>query len=247
MAIKGKGKTRSKPPARAPRPQPVQRKPPFFRRTGVLSVLSVALGAGLVWTGVWLTNGLRADDRASAQASTHASARKVVLQWATTVDGTLSAFQDPQPQSAPGPQQVVVFTSLSSAVATLAKGDPVKDAAATAKTAKQQADTAVGALSGVDLASVISGHGVDLATTNYLLNSKSKMVEGLQLYAQVADLVGQSAAAGDDAQAKALITEANTLLPMATQLFNEGYSDYAQAKASVSTPQELAAQITGGS
>jgi hypothetical protein len=245
VAIKGKGKTRSKPPARAPRPQPVQRKPPFFRRTGVLVVLSALLGAALVWTGVWVTNGLRADDRASAAAATKASQRKVVLQWSTTVDGAISAFQDQQPQSAPGPQQVVVFTALSTAVDSLAKGDTVKDAAATAKTAKQQADTAVGALNGVDLASVISGHGVDLATTNYLLNSKSKMVEGLQLYSQVADLVGQAVAANDAGQASAQIAEAKQLLPLATQLFNEGYSDYSQAKASVATPQELAAQITG--
>ena len=35
MAIKGKGKTRSRPPARAPRPIPVVVKPPFFRRRWV--------------------------------------------------------------------------------------------------------------------------------------------------------------------------------------------------------------------
>ena len=41
MAIKGKGKTKSRPPARAPRPAPVVRKPPFFARRWVQVVAAL--------------------------------------------------------------------------------------------------------------------------------------------------------------------------------------------------------------
>jgi hypothetical protein len=247
MAIKGKGKTRSKPPTRAPRPQPVQVKPPFFRRTWVLAALAFLVGIGVFWFAIWATNGIRRNDLEAAQSADRGSADRVVQQWATTVDGAVARFQDPPSQTQPPTQgQVVAFTDLTNAVDSLAKGDQVKDAATIAKTAKDRADAAAATLSNVDLPTLIRDHGLDIATTNYLLNSKARMVEGLQLTSQVAGLVQKAATSDDPAVADVLVAEAKGLAPLAKQIFDEGYSDYLQAKAGVSTPQELAAAAAGG-
>jgi hypothetical protein len=246
MAIKGKGKTRSKPPARAPRPQPVVVKPPLMRRPAVIAGLCFLLGIGIFWIGIWATNGLRQNDADAARTADQASADKVVQAWATTVDGAVAGFQDPQDPSQPPAQgQVVAFTGLNAAVAGLAKGDDVKDAEATAKDAKDKADAAVATFTGVNLPDLIRDKGLDLATTNYLLNSKARMVEGLQLYSQVADLVQTAVTSDDPAVTDALIAEAKQLAPIAKSIFDEGYSDYTQAKAAALSPDEFAADATG--
>ena len=228
MAIKGKGKTKSRPAARPPRPTPVVRKPPFFLRRWVQVVAALLVGMGFVTAVVWATNGLRIDDAAKARDARAASVRRVVQQWQTTVDGTLSKGLG---TTGSGVGQIVILPALSTSVATLAKGDQDPKAADTASTAVKLVGDGVSTLQNVDLPTMIRDQGVDLASTNYLLNSKARMVEGLQLYGRVAAQVQAASAADDPAVADALIKEANTLLPIATQVFNEGYSDYTEALA----------------
>ena len=231
MAIKGKGRTKSRPPARAPRPAPVVRKPPFFLRRWVQVVGAMLAGAGIVLIAVWVTNGLRSDDAAKTRDANAASARQVVQEWQTTVEGVLSKGLG---SSGGGAGQVVILPSLSASVTTLAKGDEDKKAGDTADTAVSLVEDGVTTLQGVDLPTIITEHeGVDLALTNYLLNSKARMIDGLQLYGRIAAQVKAAAAADDAAVAAALIEEANALLPIATQVFNEGYTDYTEALARV--------------
>ena len=228
MAIKGKGKTKSRPAARPPRPTPVVRKPPFFLRRWVQVVAALLVGMGFVTAVVWATNGLRIDDAAKARDARAASVRRVVQQWQTTVDGTLSKGLG---TTGSGVGQIVILPSLSTSVATLAKGDEDPQAGDTASTAAKLVGDGVSTLQNVDLPTMIRDQGVDLASTNYLRNSKARMVEGLQLYGRVAALVQAASAADDPAVADALIKQANALLPIATQVFNEGYSDYTEALA----------------
>jgi len=228
VAIKGKGKTKSRPAARPPRPTPVVRKPPFFLRRWVQVVAALLVGMGFVTAVVWATNGLRVDDAAKARDARAASVRRVVQQWQTTVDGTLSKGLG---TTGSGVGQIVILPSLSTSVATLAKGDEDPQAGDTASTAAKLVGDGVSTLQNVDLPTMIRDQGVDLASTNYLLNSKARMVEGLQLYGRVAALVQAASAADDPAVADALIKQANALLPIATQVFNEGYSDYTEALA----------------
>ena len=229
MAIKGKGKTRSRPAARPPRPTPVVRKPPFFVRRWVQVVGALLAGMGIVTIVVWATNGLRIDDVAKARDARAASVRRVVQQWQTTVDATLS--KGGLGTTGGGVGQITILPSLSASVATLAKGDQDPKAGDSASAAVKLVGDAVSTLQNVDLPTMIRDQGVDLATTNYLLNSKARMVEGLQLYGRVAAQVEAASAADDLAVADALIEEANALLPVATQVFNEGYSDYTEALA----------------
>jgi len=241
MAIKGKGRTKSKPAARAPRAQPVQVKPPLFRRPWMIALVSFLVGMGVVWVAVWATNGLRENDRDAARTANAEEVRTVVRQWANTVDATIGQIQD----AAPGSGQVVVFTPLTTTLDALAKNEDAKDAADIAKTAQDQTQAAITALSDVDLPGVIRGHDLDVATANYLLNSKARMVAGLELYARVAALVREAATTGDPDVADALIEEATQLAPLAKQTFDQGYADYAQANPTVLAPAG-ATTATGG-
>jgi hypothetical protein len=228
VAIKGKGKTKSRPAARPPRPTPVVRTPPFFARRWVQVVGALLVGMGIVMVVVWATNGLRVDDAAKARDARAAGVRRVVQQWQTTVDGALSKGLG---TTGGGVGQITILPSLSASVATLAKGDEDPKAGDTATTAVKLVGDGVSTLQNVTLPDIIRNQGLDLATTNYLLNSKARMVEGLQLYGRVAAQVQAATQADDPAVADALIKEANALLPIATQVFNEGYSDYTEALA----------------
>jgi hypothetical protein len=227
MAIKGKGRTKSRPAARAPRPAPVVRKPPFFLRRWVQFAGGVLLGAGLVMVVVWATNGARRNDTDEARTATEANVRRVVQEWQTTVDGMISKIGSP----GSGTGSVTVFPALSASVATLAKGDKDPTAQDTATMAIGLSDDAATTLGGVDLTTLIRGNGLDLATTNYLLNSQSRMLDGVDLYGQVAKLVKTAVTADDPAVTAAAIAEAKALLPVATRIFNDGYSDYTEARA----------------
>jgi hypothetical protein len=229
VAIKGKGKTKSRPAARAPRPAPVVRKPPFFVRRWVQFVAGVLLGMGVVMVVVWTTNGVRSNDADEARTSGEAAARRVVQEWQTTVDGVISKIGSP----GSGVGSVTVFPALSASVETLAKGKQDTTAEDTATTAIGLTDGAAADLGGVDLPTLIRGHGLDLAATNYVLNSKTRMLDGIDLYSQVAKLVRTAVTTDDPAVARASIAEAKALLPIAKRVFDEGYSDYTEAQAQV--------------
>ena len=242
MAIKGKGKTKSRPATRAPRPAPVVRKPPFFLRRWVQLLGAAIAGAGIVMIVVWATNGLRSNDVADETAAEAANARRVVQEWKTTVDGALQQVGSSQG----GVGSITVLPTLTTSVETLATGDADKHAQETADTATGIVDTAVKTLQDVDLPTIISDQGLDLATTNYLLNSKARMVAGLQLYARVAAMVKAATAEGvDPAVADALIAEAKELLPIAKQVFDEGYTDYTSALGSVNLLQPAGGGLSG--
>jgi hypothetical protein len=229
MAIKGKGRTKSRPAARAPRPAPVVRRPPFFVRRWVQFVGGVLLGVGAVMAVVWATNGARSNDADEARTAGEATARRVVQEWQATVDGVISKIGSP----GSGPGSVTVFPALSASVETLANGDQDRTAQDTATTAIGLADEAATTLGGVDLPALIRDNGLDLATTNYLLNSKARMLDGIDLYAQVAKTVRTALTTDDPAVAEASIDEAKALLPIAKRIFDGGYSDYTEALAKV--------------
>jgi hypothetical protein len=238
MAIKGKGKTKSRPAARAPRPAPVVRKPPFFVRRWVQLVGAVLLGMGVVMVVVWATNGIRHADADEARTASEANARRVVAQWQTTVEGVISKIA---PGTAAGSGSVTVLPELSASVETLAKGDQDRTAPDTATTAIGLTQEAATSLGGVDLPTLITDNeGLDLATTNYVLNSKARMLDGIDLYGQVAKLVKTAVNADDAAVTEASIAEAKALLPIAQRVFAEGYSDYTEALAKVGLLQPAA-------
>jgi hypothetical protein len=229
MAIKGKGRTKSRPATRAPRPAPVVRRPPFFLRRWVQLVGALLAGAGIVMVVVWATNGLRSNDASRAAEAKEANGRRVVQEWQATVDGALAEVGS----SGGGTGPVVVLPALTASVDTLAKGDADRRAADTAQEARSLVDEAVKTLQGVDLPTLIrQNEGLDVTTTNYVLNSQARTVAGLELYGRVASMVAEATADDvDAATADALVAEAQALLPIAKRVFDQGYADYTEALA----------------
>ena len=85
MAIKGKGRTRTKQPVRAPRRGPVPVPVPFVRRRGVQVVAAFLVGALVFWGGVWLTNGLRAQDTSERDREQELQQRRAGAAWENLV------------------------------------------------------------------------------------------------------------------------------------------------------------------
>ena len=100
MAIKGKGKTKTrgvaKPPRRAPVPVPV----PFARKRWVQVTAAFLLGLGVFLFAVWVTNGLRTSKDADRAAKELTAQQEALQSWQAEVQaqiGKVGQFQDPQP------------------------------------------------------------------------------------------------------------------------------------------------------
>ncbi len=223
MAIKGKGKTKSRPPARAPRREPVEVKPPFFLRRRVQVIGAFLAGIMVMVLGTWVTNGLRqqnADDQAKADASKQRSAG---LAWQSTVETALGAIGTIAPGAPP-----TILPTVGTTIAAIQKGKVPPDAAKTLQQAQDDAKGAIDAISKVKLADEIRDKGFTVGEVNYFLNSQARIVEALQLYSRAASVATIAADASGGTQA-ALADEAASIQATADQILQEGWSDYQQA------------------
>ncbi len=223
MAIKGKGKTRGRQPARAPRREPVQVKGPFFMRRRVQLVLAFLVGFLLMMFGVWVTNGLRqnkADDQAKADASKQ---RAATLAWQSDLEGAISKVGTVT-QGAPP----TILPNVATAIAAIQKGNPPSDTGKALKQARDDAQGAIDTIKKVALADQIRDKGFTVGEVNYFLNSQSRTVEALELYSHAAAVAALALDATGPTQ-KALAGQAANIQASADQILQEGWSDYEQA------------------
>jgi hypothetical protein len=223
MAIKGKGKTKSRPPARAPRREPVEVKPPFFLRRRVQVIGAFLAGIMVMVLGTWVTNGLRqqnAADQAKADASKQRSAG---LAWQSTVETSIGAIGTIAPGAPP-----TILPAVGTTIAAIQKGKVPPDAAKTLQQAQDEAKSAIDAISKVKLADQVRDKGFTVAEVNYFLNSQTRIVEALQLYSRAAGVAAIAADASGHTQ-PALADEAASIQATADQILQEGWSDYQQA------------------
>jgi hypothetical protein len=245
VAIKGKGKTKPRPAARAPRRMPVEVKPPWFRRRWVQVTTAFVVGVAAMVALVWVTNGLR-EQRAEDRAAERASERRAAATGYQRIVGTaLAEVGTVTPGAGP-----VVLSELQATVERLAEGRVPDDALRVAEQAEEDAQAAAKILEDYDLVGRIADKGFDVAETNYFLNSKSKMVQALGLFDQAAGLAA-AAASAEGSQVQALGRRAGRLRQTANEILTEGYQDYTQAlfAAGVSdlSPGQGAAVPTGSS
>ncbi|HXF35578.1 MAG TPA: hypothetical protein VNO17_00165 [Actinomycetota bacterium] len=227
MAIKGKGRTRSKQIARGPRPALVPVKPPFFLRRWVQVTLAFAAGAGLVAFLVWFTNGLREERRLEAERAGARERETVVRQYQSRIEAVLAPVGQAEP-----PLGFTAFAAFRQGLADLRKGDVsaravVPEARNVVRAAEQGAD-ALEALQVVDL---VRDRGFSRDVVNYFLNSRSRLSQGLRLFAEAARAV-LDAAGEDGADRGALIAMAARVSDLADELLQDGYADYQQVLAS---------------
>jgi hypothetical protein len=226
MSIKGKGRTKPRPTARAPRREPVPVKPPFFVRRWVQVVGAFVLGISAMMFLVWVTNGLREQSRAERarrkEAAELVSTRRVVEAWSGLVGTEVGKLggQVTDPTVPP-----TLLTAASAAIDGVAAGDEVHGAAGAFAEAEAELQKAIATLDGYALVDQIRDKGFDVTQTNYLLNSKTKFVEALRIYRHAVGV----AASAPGAQVGKI---AAGLRDRAVSLFAGGWGDLQQVKQS---------------
>ena len=234
MAIKGKGKTRSRRMvAASPRPQIVTRKRPFLlrRSTWIVAGIVVLAGAAFLAWHVW-SNHQNAQELAKEQAALTA--------FRTQVDAAL-----PADHSTPGGEEpAAVFTTLSATLddATSGKLTPAKIRAA-GRSIESDAAKSAKAMEAIKTTSLISGNfsagpttamrtpGLTQLTAS---NAQQSMVNGLRIYQSIGGLVAAAADQPVGPKRAAIINEARALSSTAASTFGDnGYSQMIQLEATV--------------
>ncbi len=228
MAIKGKGRTRSKQVARAPRPVPVRVKPPLFLRRPVQVAGAFLAGMGLVALVVWAANGIRAERAAAAAAARDRTREAAVREYQARVQAILAPIGQPQ-----APVGFEVLPTFSSELGRLADGKAApSDVAGVAEEAATAAERAARQLRAMKLDDLLRDKGFSLAGVNYVLNSRRRMAQGLELYARAARAVVRAARLPGEG-ADGLVALASEVAALADEVFQDGWQDYQQALTSV--------------
>jgi hypothetical protein len=187
MAIKGKGRTRARPTARAPRRDPVPVPVPWVRRRWVQVLAAFLAGLLMFWGTIWLTNGLRDQDRAARQEQRSLEKRRAGTAWQSLIETEVGTVGQVELGTPP-----VVFPQVRSTLGDLADGTP-KDAAATLREAANQAKGVAGAVRDYGLAGSLAGKGFDKGEVLRYLAARDELVTAMTLYREAA-LLGVVAA-----------------------------------------------------
>jgi hypothetical protein len=228
MAIKGKSKPRGrKAVTPGPRPTYVPVKRRWWQKggfwIGLLVVLVAASVAGIGY-GVMreITNNRREADRRALDARR----RTAVTRYQAQVEPIIRPLGKAQP-----PTGFSVFPELSTTVSGFRKGSTsAEEARATVENIGEQAEGAYRALDKVDVLELVQDKGFSESFVMFMLDSKSKMVTALKVFAQAAHLMRNAIGLGGTIQER-LVGQAEELTKVATDTFNDGYADYVQVRA----------------
>ncbi len=183
MAIKGKGRTRTRQSVRAPRRGPVPVPVPFARRRGVQVIAAFVAGLLVFWGAIWLTNGLRAQETSERNREQELLRRRAGAAWedlVTTEVGTIG-------QIAEG-RLPVLLPEIRQLISGLAERTP-KDAAATLATAAENAKKAMDAIEVYELSSSLADKGFDQGQVLRFLSARDELLTATEFSRQGA-LVG---------------------------------------------------------
>jgi hypothetical protein len=208
MAIKGKGRTKARQPVRAPRRGPVPVPVPFARRRGVQMLAAFLVGLLVFWGAIWLTNGLRTQERAATSARQELLQRRAGSAWRSFIEtqvGTIGTLQEGSPPA--------VLPQVPAVLSGLGDGTP-KDAVSTLQGAAADAREVSGAIETYDLSGSIGGKGFDKGEALRYFSARDELVTSLSLTREAA-LLGVAAARLDVADRAAVIARAQALLALA--------------------------------
>ena len=208
MAIKGKGRTKTRQPVRAPRREPVPVPVPFAKRRGVQALAAFIAGLLVFWGGIWLTNGLREQDQTTESAQQELLRRRAGAAWKSFIEtqvGTIGTVAEGSPP--------VVLPQVSAVLAGLGERTP-EDAVSTLQGAAADAKEVSEAIASYDLSGSLTGKGFDKGEALRFLSARDEIVTSLSLTREAA-LLGVAAARLDVADRAAVIARAQTLLALA--------------------------------
>jgi hypothetical protein len=223
VAIKGKGKTKGRQVARAPRREPVRVKPPFFTRRWVQLVGSTLAGAAVVLVAVWVTHGLstdRANNQSAKKAATRLAAAK---KWESAIAAALTPIVTGAQAGPPS-----VLPALGPVLTSLAKGTAPSGAAHDIKQTSDGATTATTALTKFDLSGTLSGQGFTAAEVTAFLGAQQLIIQGVTLYGKAADVANTSLAATGGTR-KEIAVSAQGVDASATAVFGQGWNAFIEA------------------
>ena len=223
MAIKSKGRSKSKQPARAPRRAPVAVPKPFFQRRWVQVVGALLVGMFVLMLFVWVTNGLRRDDRSSADEQARNSRKSALVQLQSVLEpqiGTIGTLNGPLPPTvAPGVSAAADAVAANKHVTTTAH-----DLLAQARTLNAVAAK----IDAFDLATTIRNQGFDVNQAEALSSAKTEIVSGLQGLEQAARLAALAMNAEGATRAR-LAASAKAVSDTSKGLIEDGYNTYVNA------------------
>ena len=229
MAIKGKGKTRPKQPAKAPKRGPVPVPKPFAQRTWVRVMASFIAGVFLVSVCWWVWEGLDKSRNQKSAAAAQAQQQQAIAAWKTNLEQTLSSVG--QLQGAAPPQ---VAATLAPAVDALGKGtDPgvtSKDMTALATQLNDAAKT----LEKFQLAETISNHGFDRSQTDVITSAHDELASGLRSLAVAAGIAAVAIDHPDEASV--LAAQAAQASETGQSLIQRGWTKYGNIAAAAGIP-----------
>lgn len=227
MAIKGKSKARAKKAVtRGPKPAYVPVKKPLLARRGLqigLAVVIVLGSAAGIWYGVAKErSGKRAEELAEELA---ARERDAVSKYRVGLDPALNGVGEAVP-----PTGFRLTPDLEATITSFENGDvSAMEAGKTANQVADDAKTASKAVEGIDVLALVQDKGFGFKLPTLLLTSKSRIVDGLELYEQAALILVQATEASGDPRDR-LLARATGVAQIAAELFNEGYSWYVEAQ-----------------
>jgi hypothetical protein len=210
MAIKGKGRTRTRQPVRAPRRGPVPVPVPFAKRRGVQAVAAFVAGLLVFWGGVWLTNGLREQDRTARNTEEELLRRRAGSSWQTLIETELGRIGTVEEGAPP-----VILPEVRGVLTALAEETP-EDVVTTLRDAAAGVRDVADAIETYDLSSSLSGKGFDKADVLRFLSARDEVVTSLDLTRQ-AVLLGVAAARLDVGARGAVLDRATSLLAEADE------------------------------
>jgi hypothetical protein len=221
MTIKGKGRTRPRQVAKAPRRQPVVVKPLFWRRRWVQLTAAFVLGILVVWLLLWVRGNLRSDN-AAADDKARANRRVGMLSsWQSAVDTAFGTVGTLTPGATP-----VALPGLTSALTTLKKGTVPQGAAEDLESDAKRASDSADQLEGFKAADEIrTADAFDRFETLQILDSQKSFVLALRLYARAATFAS-TAARAERSQVVGLAREAAELQKLASSTLGDAYGGY---------------------
>ncbi|HEU4355033.1 MAG TPA: hypothetical protein VFT27_05540 [Actinomycetota bacterium] len=232
MAIKGKSKPRggAKPVTRGPRPQYVPVRKPLLQRRAfwytTIAVIVVASALGILY-------GIAKQRESDRERALQASLRKTVTGYQEQIDPILLAVGT----EIPGGYDT--FPQFEDALNTFIDGQGTPaDLQGTADATAEAAGTAAEKLEGIEAARLVAGKGFDAEVALFVVNSRSRMAQGLRVYEHAAKLASDAAAA-EGSQAVELARRAKEAAALAKDIFANGYQDYVEVQVRAGTYQPV--------
>jgi hypothetical protein len=211
MAIKGKGRSKRRGVAAAPKPAFVQPKKPLLARRGVQIGILVFI---FVVAATSIAIALVVKHNHNKQVALKEAETQIVRQFGSAIDNAISGIGQPF-QTTFNP-----FPTLATDLTDFQKGTlSDTDAASKADEYNTQAKDAATSIEQINTAQLIEGHA-DLLPLN---DSQTMLGESLQTYEEVAHTLKLAAQTPPGVQRNALLRQVKRLNDLAARIFSDGY------------------------